>query len=120
MSNIMLIARLTNRLKIFDVATGALALFKGKGCQKLAACSCCPVGPLRLTGEDAFGNRDMASETLTDLTDRYLMQDKLGWKLSGWATKRAFPGFSGSSYESWVVPAGVPYALADRGRSCGQ
>ena len=41
----------------------------------------------------------MASETLTDLTDRYLMQDKLGWKLSGWATKRAFPGLSGSSYE---------------------
>ncbi len=49
-----------------------------------------------MTGEDAFGNRDMASETLTDLTDRYLMQDKLGWKLSGWAT-----GFSGSSLIGW-------------------
>jgi len=37
-----------------------------------------PTLPTENPGEDAFGNRDMASETLTDLTDRYLMQDKLG------------------------------------------
>ena len=35
-----------------------------------------------LAGEDAFGSRDMVSETVTDLTDRYVMQDKLGLKLS--------------------------------------
>ncbi|CAK9006190.1 unnamed protein product [Durusdinium trenchii] len=40
-----------------------------------------PVQPQTIpveAGEDAFGNRDMVSETVTDLTDRYVMQDKLG------------------------------------------
>eukprot|EP00438_Fugacium_kawagutii_P020533 Skav202297 [mRNA] locus=scaffold60:29059:52659:+ [translate_table: standard] len=37
-----------------------------------------PPGDAGAIIEDAFGNRDMFSETITDLTDRYLMQEKLG------------------------------------------
>ena len=56
-----------------------------------------------LAGEDAFGSRDMVSETVTDLTDRYVMQDKLGLELSC----LSFPGFP--QLPIWMrVVAGLP------------
>ena len=50
-------------------------------------------------GEDAFGVRDMVGETISDLTDRYLMQEKLG------------EGTYGTVYKAIVRQTNQPVAI---------
>ena len=64
-------------------------------------------------GEDAFGARDMVGETISDLTDRYLMQEKLGAEPRD-ARKRhgaAGEGTYGTVYKAIVRQTNQPVAI---------